>query len=83
MKVLPEDPYSLILFLTILYIVLLLFFLAKLVCPWATLRFKLPSLFINYFQKVSHENTPEGRTETHKNLFVPYKQVGGRNGDYE
>ncbi len=31
----------------------------------------------------SHENTPEGRTETHKSSFSPYKQVNGRNGDHE
>ncbi len=30
-----------------------------------------------------HENTPEGRTETHKSSFFPYKQVSGRNGDHE
>ncbi len=29
------------------------------------------------------ENTPEGRTETHKSSFCPYKQVNGRNGDHE
>ncbi len=32
---------------------------------------------------VSHENTPEDRTKTHKSLFVPYKQVSGRNCDHE
>ncbi len=33
----------------------------------------------------SHENTPEGLTETHKRFFFfpPYKQVSGRNGDHE
>ncbi len=30
-----------------------------------------------------HENTPEGCTETHKSLFIPYKEVIGRNGDHE
>ncbi len=27
------------------------------------------------------ENTPEGRTETHKSYLFPYKQVNGRKGD--
>ncbi len=31
----------------------------------------------------SHENTPEGRTETHKSSFFAYKQVSRRNGDHE
>ncbi len=31
----------------------------------------------------SHENTPEGCTETHKSIFFPYKQVSGRNGYHE
>ncbi len=31
----------------------------------------------------SQENTPEGRTETHKSSFFPYEQVSGRNGDHE
>ncbi len=31
----------------------------------------------------SHENTPEGCTETHKSSFFPYKHVSGRNGDNE
>ncbi len=31
----------------------------------------------------SQEHTPEGHTETHKSLFFPYKQISGRNGDYE
>ncbi len=31
----------------------------------------------------SHENTPEGSTETHKSSFFPYKQVSGRNCDHE
>ncbi len=31
----------------------------------------------------SQENTPEGHTETHKSLFIPYKQVSGINGDHE
>ncbi len=31
----------------------------------------------------SRENTPEGRTETHKSSLFPYKQVSGRNGDHE
>ncbi len=31
----------------------------------------------------SEENTPEGRTETHKSSFFPYKQISGRNGDHE
>ncbi len=37
----------------------------------------------NLRKVVSQENTPEGRTETHKSSFFPYKQVSGRNGDYE
>ncbi len=32
---------------------------------------------------LSHENTPEGCTETHKSSLFPYKQVSGRNGDHE
>ncbi len=28
-------------------------------------------------------NPPEGRTETHKSSFCPYKQVSGRHGDHE
>ncbi len=32
---------------------------------------------------LSEENTPEGRTETHKRSFSAYKQVSGRNGDHE
>ncbi len=31
----------------------------------------------------SQENAREGRTETHKSSFFPYKQVSGRNGDHE
>ncbi len=31
----------------------------------------------------SHENTPEGRTETHRSSLFQYKQVSGRNGDHE
>ncbi len=31
----------------------------------------------------SQENTPEGRKETHKSSFFPYKQVSGRNSDHE
>ncbi len=31
----------------------------------------------------SQEYTPEGRTETNKSSLFPYKQVIGRNGDYE
>ncbi len=31
----------------------------------------------------SHENTPEGHTETHKCNLFPYKQVSQRNGDHE
>ncbi len=31
----------------------------------------------------SQENTPGGRTETHKSSFFKFKQVSGRNGDYE
>ncbi len=37
----------------------------------------------NLGEVYSQENTPEGFTETHKGSFVPYKQVGGRNGDHE
>ncbi len=32
---------------------------------------------------ISQEITPEGCTETHKSPCFPYKQVSGRNGDYE
>ncbi len=32
---------------------------------------------------LSHENTLEGCTETHKSSFFPYRQVSGRNGDHE
>ncbi len=31
----------------------------------------------------SHENTPEGRTETYKSELFPYEHVNGRNGDHE
>ncbi len=31
----------------------------------------------------SQENTREGRTETHKSLFFPFKHVSERNGDHE
>ncbi len=31
----------------------------------------------------SHENTPEGCTETHKSLFLLYKEVSRRNSDHE
>ncbi len=32
---------------------------------------------------LSHENTPEGCTETYKSSFFLYKQVSGSNGDHE
>ncbi len=31
----------------------------------------------------TRQNTPEGCTDTDKGSFLPYKQVSGRNGDYE
>ncbi len=37
----------------------------------------------NLGEVVSEENTPDSCTETHKNSFFPYKQVGGTNGDHE
>ncbi len=37
----------------------------------------------NLGEVFSHENTPEGRTETHKSSFFPYKQVSVRNDDHE
>ncbi len=36
-----------------------------------------------YTLGMSYENTPEGRTETCKSSFFPYKQVSGKNGDHE
>ncbi len=30
-----------------------------------------------------YKTTPEGRTETHKGSFVPYKQLHGIDGDHE
>ncbi len=32
---------------------------------------------------IFQENTPEGRTDTHKSSFFPYRQVSGRNCDHE
>ncbi len=32
---------------------------------------------------LSHENTPEGLTETHKSSSFPYKQTSGKNGYQE
>ncbi len=31
----------------------------------------------------SQENTPECHTDTHKNIFFPYKQVSERNSNHE
>ncbi len=32
---------------------------------------------------VSQENTPEGRTDKTSSKYFPYKQISGKNGDYE
>ncbi len=37
----------------------------------------------NFMFAFSHENTPEGHTETHRSSFFPYKPVIGRSGDHE